>query len=262
LTTNHFNPKLNAWTGRRALVRKGWQESRARFFCALALLAALVIYAVSTGPGFLARYNGRFPDKPLTYSAYVWSGLFHYALQGLWILAVFILSLGGLAREKAMGMARFSLALPVKRLHFFLIRTAIAWVEAIALGLSASLLIPVLSRFVGESYPYTQALQFGLLMCVAGLVLLSLGLLLSELFEGEFTATVVGLCGFTALFLGYKSHTLRGWNMFDVMSASKSIDPTTQLLRGDLPWAELAACLVISSALLLVAGLVIQARDF
>lgn len=262
LTTNLFSPPVNSWTGRQALLWKGWQESRARFFCALALLVALVIYAVLTGPGFLARYNVRFPDKPLAYSVYIWSGLFHYALQGLWILAVLILTLGGLAREKAMGTALFSLALPVKRLHFFLIRTAIASMEAMALGLFASLLLPVLSRFVGESYPFPQALAFGALMSVGGLVLLSLGLLLAELFESEFTAPVVGLCGLTAVFLGYKSHTLRGWNVFDVMSAAASIDPKTQLLAGTFHWPGLTICLFFSAILLLTTAAVVKARDF
>lgn len=262
LTTNRFTLEVSTWSGRRALAQRGWQESRARFFCALALLVALVTYAVLTGPGFLARYNGRFPDKPLDYSAYVWSGLFHYALQGLWIIAAFILSLGGLAREKAMGMALFSLGLPVKRIHFFLIRTAIAWAESIALGIASALLIPLLSRFVGESYPFTQALEFGAVMSVGGFVVLAYGLLLSELFEGEFTTPVVGLCGLTAIFLGFKSHTLRGWNVFDLMSATKHLDNTTQLLNSGVPWSDMAICLIISSIFLLFTGAVIKHRDF
>jgi hypothetical protein len=108
----------------------------------------LVIYAVFTGPGYLSRHNTHFPDKPLIHSVYVWSGLFHYALQGLWTLAAFVLALGGLAREKATGVGLFTLGLPVKRSHLFLIRAATAWVEAIVLGMTAALLIPTLSVFV------------------------------------------------------------------------------------------------------------------
>jgi hypothetical protein len=66
-------------------------------FSALVLLASLVVYAVVTSPGFLAHYNTRFPDKPLLYSVYVWTGLFHYALQSLWVLAALVVTLGGLA---------------------------------------------------------------------------------------------------------------------------------------------------------------------
>jgi ABC-type transport system involved in multi-copper enzyme maturation permease subunit len=261
LTTNLLNPRKRFVSGGSALLWKAWHDSRGRFFSALALLTSLVIYAVLTSPAFLTRYNAHFPDKPLIYSVYVWSGLFHYALQGLWVLAAFVLALGGLAREKTTGAALFTLGLPVKRLHLFAIREATAWAESIVLGIASALLIPILSMLVGESYSVLQALAFGALMSVAGLVILTFGLLVSEIFEGEFTAPVVGLCALTTVFLSYKAHTLRGWNPFDVMSAAASIDPHTQLLTGALRWFGLAICFSISCALLLTAGVIIRSRD-
>lgn len=246
----------------RAVLWKAWRESWARFFCALVLLTSFVAYAVLTSPGFLARYNTHFPDKPLLYSVYVWTGLFHYALEGLWVLAALIVALGGLAREKATGVALFSLALPISRLRLFLLRASMASAESIMLGLAAALLIPALSSLVGEPYPFSQALGFGAWMSAAGLVILTFGLLISEIFEGEFTAPVVGLCSLTAIFLGYRSHTLCGWNVFDVMSATASINPQTQLLTGTFHWLDLALCLLLSAALLFTAGAVVQTRDF
>lgn len=261
LTTSRSHPQGNCRLIERALVSKAWRESRGRFFSALALLFALVVYAVLTSPAFLTRYNARFPDKPLLYSVYVWSGLFHYALQGLWVLAVFVLALGGLAREKATGTALFTLGLPVRRRHLFLIRAGVAWAESILLGLASALLIPILSSLVGEFYPFRQALAFGVLMSAAGLVILAFGLLVSEIFEGEFTAPVVGLCGLTTVFLSYKAHTLRDWNVFDVMSAATSINPNTQLLTGAIPGPGLAICFVVSCGLLFTASAVIRVRD-
>jgi ABC-type transport system involved in multi-copper enzyme maturation permease subunit len=243
------------------LVWNAWQESRGRFFSGLALLLALVVYAVLTSPEFLARYNTRFPDKPLMYSVYVWSGLFHYALQGLWVLAAFMMALGGLAREKATGMASFTLGLPVRRSELFLTRAGVAWGEAVALGLVSAIVIPILSIFVGESYSFIQALCFGVLMSSGGLVLLAFGLLISECFEGEFTAPVIGLCALTAVFLSYKAHVLRGWNPFDVMSATICIDPRTQLLVGSAPWYGLGACLLISVGLIFTTWTIIRGRD-
>jgi ABC-type transport system involved in multi-copper enzyme maturation permease subunit len=261
LTTSGINQQQSSWSKGRALVGKAWKESRGRFYAALALLTALVVYAVLTSPGFLARYNARFPDKPLIYSVYVWSGLFHYALQGLWVLAAFVIALGGLAREKAMGVSLFTLGLPVRRQHLFLIRATVAWAESIALGLASALLVPILSFLVGESYPVAQALAFGVLMSAGGLVILAFGLLISEIFEGEFTGPVVGLCTLTAVFLSYKAHTFHGWNVFDVMSATASIDPTTQLLTGAVPWTGLVICLLVSLGLVLTTSVVIRARD-
>lgn len=261
MTTNESNPRKASPSYEPALLWKAWLDSRGRFFSALALLTLLVVYAVLTSPSFLTRYNARFPDKLLLYSVYVWSGLFHYALQGLWVLAAFVLALGGLAREKSTGVALFTLGLPIRRLHLFLIRAAMAWAESIVLGLASALLIPILSWLVGESYSFLQALAFGALMSVAGLVILAFGLLVSEIFEGEFTAPVVGLCALTTVFLSYRAHTFRGWNVFDIMSASASIDPNTQLLNGALPWVGLAICLLLSCGLLLTAGFVIRSRD-
>jgi len=249
-------------TGSTSVLWKAWRESRGRFFCALVLLASLVAYAVLTSPGFLDRYNTRFPDKTLLYSVYVWTGLFHYALQGLWVLCAFVVALGGLAREKTIGVALFTLGLPVGRLHLFLIRASVAWFESIALGLASATLIPVFSALVGESYPFIQALAFGASMTAAGLVIIAFGLLLSEVFEGEFTTPVIGLCTLTAIFLGYRAHTLHGWSGFEVMSATASIDPKTQLLTGTFHWLGLTICLFISAILLLSTAAVIKARDF
>lgn len=261
LITNSSTPREGFRSAGTAVLWKAWQESRGRFFAALVLLTSVVLYAVVTGPGYLERYNSLFPDKHSLYSSYIWGGLFHYALQGLWVLSAFILALGGLRREKATGVAFFMLGLPVTRLRLFLIRAALACAEAIGLGLIPALLIPLVSSFVGESYPWLQALAFGALMSAAGLVIVALGLLLSELFEGEFTAPVVGLCALTTVFLCYKARTLRGWNVFDVMSATSCTDPATRLLTGTAPWPGLAICLLVSVGLLFTAGLTIRTRD-
>lgn len=129
-----------------------------------------------TSPGFLDRHSTRFPDTTLLYSVYVWTSLFHYALQGLWVLTAFVVALGGLAREKATEMALFTLGLPIRRRRLFLIRALVAWAESIAFGLASAILIPVISAFVGESYPFLQALAFGASMTAAGLVVIAFGL--------------------------------------------------------------------------------------
>ena len=261
LTTKspHSQGELTSPTA--ALVWRYWKETRGRFVAALSLLLALVIYAVASSPSFLARYNTRFPDKPLAYSAYIWSGLFHYALQGLWILGAFVLTLGGLARERTSGAGLFTLGLPVSKTRLFLLRAGITGLEALALGVVPSLLICISSRFVGQSYPASQALFFGVLMGLAGLVIVSFGLLLSEMFDGEFTAAVVGICLLSCVFFSYKAHTLRGWNVFDVMSATTSINPTSQLSNWSLPWSGLATCFTISSMLLLASCGVVRKRE-
>lgn len=244
-----------------ALFWRYWRETQARFAAALVLVVAVVIYAVSSSPSFLTRYNTRFPDKPLAYSVYVWSGLFHYALQAAWILGAFVLTLGGLSRETASGAGLFTLGLPVRKTRIFLIRTCITILEAITLGLLPAVLISASSRIVGQTYPFSQALFFGVVMGLAGLVVVTFGLLLSEIFEGEFTAAVVGICTLSIVFLSYKAHTLKGWNVFDVMSATASIDPVSQLSNGSLPWLGLAACFSVSTIFLWITCQLVRRRE-
>jgi hypothetical protein len=69
------------------------------------------------------------------------------------------------------------------------------------------------------------------------------------------------MCALTTVFLCYKAHTLRGWNVFDVMSATNCTDPATRLLKGTMPWPGLAICLLVSVGLLFTAGLTIRTRD-
>lgn len=172
-----------------------------------------------------------------------------------------MLTFGGLAREVGTGTALFTLGLPVRRSHLFLIRAALSWAQSIALGVGAALLIPFVSRFVGRPYPLDQAIAFGALMSSAGLAILALGLLLSEIFEGEFTTPVVGLCAITTAFFSYKAHILPGWNVFDVMSAADSIDPKTQLLHGTISWGGLGICSLISVFLLIAGTILVRRRE-
>jgi len=244
-----------------ALIWRYWKETRGRFATALSLLLALVLYAVATSPGFLNRYNARFPDKPLHYSEYVWSGLFHYALQGLWILGAFVLTLGGLSRESSSGTGLFTLSFPMRKTHLFLLRAGITGLEAFAMGVVPALLISISSKCVGQSYPTSQALFFGVMMGLAGSVIVTFGLLLSEIFEGEFTAAVIGICVLSCVFFSYKAHTLRGWNVFDVMSASANINPASQLFNGSLPWPGLLMCFSISCVFLSLACQAVKKRE-
>ncbi|WP_263418101.1 hypothetical protein [Terriglobus albidus] len=259
LTTNRIASQASL---RLPLTWKSWQESKARFFAGVALLSTLIVYAVFTSSDFLARYNARFPMSPLSYSDYIWSGLFHYALQGLWLLAAFVLCLGGLYREKATGAALYSLGLPARRLHLFGVRALVASVQGLFLALISSVLIALLSRLIGSSYSLFQSLTFGTLMGVAGLVFIAFGLLLSEIFSGEFTAPVLGLCSITAIFFAYKGHVLHRWNIFDTMSAANYVDPSNKLLQNFAFFPSALACVFISLVLFVAGGAIVHTRDF
>lgn len=73
---------------------------------------------------------------------------------------------------------------------------------------------------------------------------------------------MVGLCLFTLVFLGYRGHRLQGWNVFDAMSATASINPQTQVMTGTFHSLDLAACSLFSMVLLFTAAAVAKIRDF
>src|SRR5206468_5595564 len=102
----------------------------------------------------------------------------------------FILGLGGLWREKATGVSPFTLSLPVARKDLVLVRIAVAIVESFVLALIPCLLIPIFSWATGHHYPLAQSVTFALFLAVGGLVFVGLGVLLSSLFEGEYTTFI------------------------------------------------------------------------
>lgn len=246
----------------QALLWKSWRESRVRFACSLALMIALVAYFVLTSSDFLSGYAVQHPDEPLTYSAYIWTSLFDYFFQGLWVAAAFVLGLGGLGKEKTTGEALYTLGLPVSRTHGLLVRSFVALVESASLAVIPALLIPMLSAVTSNAYPWQQALGFASLLALAGTVFVGLGLLMSAIFEGELTPSIVGFCLITCLFFASKAKVVHRWSLFDVMNGSQYIDPYTHLLNGTAPWLGLSISVVLAASLLCASGWLTRKKDF
>ena len=246
----------------QALVWKSWRESRMRFLGSLVLLSGLVIYCILTSSDFLSGYAIQHPDEPLTYSGYIWIALFDYFFQGLWIACAFVLGLGGLRREYATGEALYSLGLPVSRDRLLFVRGAVALAESISLALGPTMLIPVLSLIVGQSYSWQQAFGFALLLGIAGTVFLAIGIFLSTLFEGEFTAPIVGLCVVLMAFFAFKAKLLSRWSIFDVMNGARHINQQTHLLNGTAPWLGIGSSVAVAIILFGTSRWLIRSKDF
>jgi ABC-type transport system involved in multi-copper enzyme maturation permease subunit len=252
------SPRRASW---RALVGKAWGESRNRFFASLASLLILVGYSVLTGPQFLEGMAINHPDEPLPYSGYIWMILFDFYLQGFWIACAFILGLGGLGRERATGVSPYTLSLPVTRKDLVLIRVAVAIVESFVIALVPCLLIPMFSWATGNHYPLAQSVTFALFLAVGGLVFVGLSVLLSSLFEGEYSAFVLGMGAIATAFFAFKARSIHRWSIFDVMSGARHIDRTTHLVAS-VPWLGLTISILISILLLSASVQITRSRDF
>ena len=253
-------------TTRRALWRqlcwKAWRESRARFVVALALVFSLVAFTVLSGADFLAGLAIHHPDARTTYTGYIWLSLFDFYLQGVWIGCAILLGLGGVWRERATGVANFTLSLPVTRNDLLITRTIVAVAEAFVIAFVPCLSISLFARLTGFVYPVNQALLFAFLLAVGGSAFLALSLLLSSVFDGEFTALLLGLTLAGVAFFVFKAEALERWSIFDVMSGARHIDPTTHLLGRSLPWAGLSISVLSAWAMIAGANRLLSVSDF
>ena len=251
-------PRRSCWS---ALVLKAWYESRSRFLASLGLLLILVASSLLSGPQFLEGIAINHPEEPLSYSGYIWMSLFDFYLQGFWIACAFILGLGGLLRERAIGVSAFTLSLPINRGDLVRIRAAVAMAEAFLIGLIPCSLIPVFSWATGNQYSLSQSVTFAMFLTVGGLAFVSLSIFLSSLFEGEYTAFVFGICAIATAFFVFKARSIHRWSIFDVLSGARHIDPTTHLVTS-VPWLGLTGSLLISTIGLVASIQIMRSRDF
>jgi hypothetical protein len=244
------------------LLRKAWLESKARFTAAAVVLAILGLSTVLRAPATIAGWERIHRGEQMSYPLYVWLSLPHGFLQFLWIIAAVLLGLGGMLREEALGAAGFTLSLPISRRRHVLTRAAVGATEAAALAFIPLLMVAILSPLIHQSYPLSQALLFGTIFVLAGLIFFALGFFLSHLLRGEYSAPVVALAVIAAFYILTKLPRLGVLSVFDAMDGKKVLVGRTFLLGGELPLPTIATSLAIAT--LLIAMSVVRAirRDF
>ncbi len=107
---------------------KAWLETRSRFLISLAGITFLCSLVIFHGEE-QAPPHSRLRDHAIV----LYEG--HATLSILWIVAVMLLMMGGLLREKASGASSFTLALPKSRLHLLSVRIVMGWIQAVVLAI-------------------------------------------------------------------------------------------------------------------------------
>jgi len=244
------------------LIWKAWYESKARFYILLAGLVLIIAYIILSGPRFIKSYRLQYPDDPLTYTEYVWQGVFNYYFQGLWVFSAIILGTGGILREKARGFSDYTLGLPISRKQIMATRFYVGVAESIFLGILPPCLIPLFSLLAGQSYPLIQAFEFGFLLVSAGILFHALSFLLSSLLSGEFAAFLLGFSVASISFFAFKARSIHRWSIFDLMNGANSIDPSTHLIVRALPWPGIVICVIIAIVFFELSIQAIKRRNF
>ena len=147
---------------------KAWLETRWRFLIGLAILvcsaAAVVLFYprvmrellpiatdMKTG-GPLGRQIRDAAELMSTYRGYVWSAWFRQDAAQNWSICAALLGTGGLLSRASRGGTLYTLSMPVSRTQLLGVRAATALGELLVLAVVPSLVLPLLSPLVGQSY--------------------------------------------------------------------------------------------------------------
>lgn len=243
---------------------KMWRESWIRF----AISAAALLWMC--GAVVLLQQQVRaHADDPLSYAHYIWNAVYKANVLDLYILLVIVLGLGGLLQERAQGTAGFTLSLPVSRWRLIAGRAVMGWAQVALLALLPALLIPLLSPFVGEAYPFVRALQFGVLWAACGMVIFALTLFFSSIMSGAYSPAIASVACLIACSVLAELPLLEGHPAFDLLGTMHGAQISTvhgetslAAFAAPLPWLSLGLYALVALCLIGVAGGITARRDF
>lgn len=206
-------------------------------------------------------------DVPMTYIAYIWKAVYNSIGRDIFVILSVILGSGGLLQERAHGTAGFTLALPVSRSSIVFTRAVIGYLGLLAIASVPIVVVPVVSRYVGEQYPVTQNIGFFFLWAACGAVFYGATFLLAHRLEGDYISVllVIPLLMLYGVLLNLPwLSRLRMLNIFDMINGEDMpfFNEAQHLLVAPLPWLSLAVMLAVSTALISLAARRIQPLDF
>ena len=251
---------------------KAWLDTRWRFLIGLALLtcgaATMVIIhdrVMELLPlvpnvqvsGELGRRVRESASLIGDYRGYVWAQWFRQTPTQIGTLFAILLGTGGLLAQSSGGALLFTLSLPVSRTRLLSVRLAAGLGEWLLLALVPSLVIPLLSPAVGQSYGVGAAIAHSVCIFIAGAVFFSLAFFLSTCFSDMWRPLLLTVViGVAISVVTEIIRELSPYSVFSVMSGER------YFRTGQLPWLGLLASLAASSALLWAAVVNTARRDF
>jgi ABC-type transport system involved in multi-copper enzyme maturation permease subunit len=234
---------------------KAWLDTRARFLVSLCGMVALSSFGV---------YHGE--QSALSYAkADYYYSMFHGAhnlLSILWVMAVTLLMMGGLLREKAAGVSAFTLALPVSRTRLMRVRILMGLCQAMALIVIPWVAMLLVGRLTGKIPLLSQAGFHMILLASGGLLFFAIALLISSLIEGEYTAPIVTFGSMIGLGVALVDPPFLTYNPWRFILGAEYWDKHSSMLTGPLPWTMMAAWLSIAAVLTVLSITLIEKREF
>ena len=206
---------------------KAWLETRSRFLTCLATLSLFCAIFVGHAQ-ILLRAEWTADYRRLLFVAQQYIVI-------IWVLAVVLLGMGGIVREKSIGTSSLTLSLPVSRARLLTSRVGLGVVQAIVLGIVPWTTIFLISSRAGMPISISQIGFYLLLLIGGGLAYFAMAIPVSSLVEGEYTAPALAF-GIVMLAAMLFDAWLRQFNLWRLVTGDFSIDRSTYLLSGHLPW--------------------------
>jgi ABC-2 type transport system permease protein len=239
---------------------KAWLETRGRFLACLITLTLFCFVFVHHAQGIAFRGDGLArPGGPADYYRLLYVN--QQFLVIMWVVSAVLLGMGGLVREKAVGVSTFTLSLPVSRARLFGVRTAMGVMQTAALAILPWCAVYLASSSVGLPIRVSQVAFYIFLLLGGGLSYFAMALLVSSVVEGEYTAPAIafGVVLLTAITF---DAWLRPFSLWRLIAGDLSIDRHTYLLPPAFPWCGVSASLAAALSMLLLALQRIRRRDF
>jgi len=241
---------------------KSWREIRV---VALGGVAAMAVACVMIVWFEQAMRSNQ--EIPLSYVAYLWKSVYNSIGRDMFLFLCVILGGGGLLQEKAKGTAGFTLSLPVSRGQIVFWRAVMGFVGVVAIALTPAIVLPLVSPYLKEAYPLSQALGFSLLWMGCGTVFYAFTFLLAHVLEGEYTAILVTI---PSMMLYGVLNSLPWFEHFPMLNIFHLVngedmpffDEGAHLLSGPLPWLPMLMLLMIACALVFASSRRMRLRDF
>jgi hypothetical protein len=186
----------------------------------------------------------------------------HSLISVMRLLAVVLLMMGGLLREKAIGTSSFTLSLPVSRTRLLRVRILSGFLQAMALVIIPWGIMFLVAIATGLANSFTQALFHVVLLAGGGTVFFALAVLTSSVIEREYTAPAVCLGIVFIDIVAIGEGRFQAYSPWAFIAGTEYFNRATGLLAGTIPWTHLIGNVLLAAFLIVIAIRVVQKRDF
>jgi ABC-2 family transporter protein len=253
------------------LWKKGWWETRWLFLIGLAGIFLAYGLAFGWGDFDAANWTARLQrGESLSesewqalnnYQGRTWALWFKMLLNLVWADIAVVMGASCLMTVCPLMPSRdasglFVFSLPVSRRKVLMSHAAVGFGEMFLAALLPSLLLPIVARFHGQWFSWSDTLIYTLLMIFGGAVFFWFAFLLTVILGNWVVAFALVEAVVFAMFLSFLSLGARPWwNILGVMAGE------SYFFHGRIPWLGLLISLVLSVVFMFAAVRIYERRD-